>query len=215
MSTPVSTLIHPLRSGVDLEVTVWESKTPQIQGVGIVAHPHPLQGGTKDHKVVHIIAKSLNQLGYRCYCPNFRGVGLSTGVHDAGLGETTDLIELWQWIHAEHPHLPSVIAGFSFGGYVASHVQRHILQQYPQHSCRLVLAGPAIGKYDIPEPAQVPEDSLIIHGEVDEIIPLEQVLKWAKPQHLPVVVIPGAGHFFHGQLMVLQKFITRFLSEAH
>jgi alpha/beta superfamily hydrolase len=203
--------MHQLRSGLELEVSVWNASTEKPVGIAIIGHPHPLQGGTMNHKVVHILAKTLSQLGYLCYCPNFRGTGRSTGTHDSGTGECEDLLELWEHLHAQYPSCPSIISGFSFGGYVATHVQQSILNQKPEHSCHLVLIGAAIGKYEIDVPTSVPSNTLVIHGEEDEIIPLSNVMTWAQPQQLPVVVIPGAGHFFHGNLLTLQRVIFNFL----
>jgi alpha/beta superfamily hydrolase len=96
------------------------------------------------------------------------------------------------------------VAGFSFGGYVASQAARR-LAQAGQPADRLVLVGPATQNFDV---APVPPGTLVIHGEADEVVPLSATLDWARPQHLPVVVVPGVGHFFHGQLSLLKSIVT-------
>lgn len=174
----------------------------EVSGVAVICHPNPLQGGTNTNKVVQTTAKALSQLGYACYCPNLRGVGESEGVHDYGIGEVEDVIAVVEHARAEQGSLPLALAGFSFGGFVAARTRAVI------EADKLLLMGVAVGKYDIPTPP-VPADTLVIHGEEDEVIPLSAVLDWARPQDLPVLVFPGAGHFFHGKLVKLGQMIQR------
>ena len=174
----------------------------EVSGVAVICHPNPLQGGTNTNKVVQTTAKALSQLGYACYCPNLRGVGESAGVHDYGIGEVEDVIAVVEHARAEQGGLPLALAGFSFGGFVAARTRAVI------EADKLLLMGVAVGKYDIPTPS-VPADTLVIHGEEDEVIPLSAVLDWARPQDLPVLVFPGAGHFFHGKLVKLGQMIQR------
>ncbi len=171
-------------------------------GLALVAHPHPLFGGTADNKVAQILAKTLVELGYLTLRPNFRGVGQSEGTHDEGNGETDDLVAL---VHAAReryalPEAPLVLAGFSFGSLVVSRVAQRLA------AARMIFVGTAVTRGRV-EP--VPEDSIIIHGEKDDVVPLEQVLRWAEPQDLPVVVIPGADHFFHRRLHLIRNIIRR------
>jgi alpha/beta superfamily hydrolase len=161
-------------------------------GVALVAHPNPLQGGTLDNKVVQTLARSFHALGYASVRFNFRGVGASEGVFDDGAGETEDALAALA--HARERFgrsLPVVLAGFSFGCFVQSRVATRVVPQ------RLVLVGPAIGRFAF---GSVPADTIVIHGEDDEVVPLAQVFAWARPQELPIVVFPGCGHFFHGRL---------------
>lgn len=174
----------------------------EISGVAVICHPNPLQGGTNTNKVVQTAAKALAQLGYACYCPNLRGVGESEGQHDHGLGEVDDVLAVIAHARGEHGNLPLALAGFSFGGFVAARTRAVI------EADKLLLMGVAVGKYEIPTPP-VPADTLVIHGEEDEVIPLSAVLDWARPQDLPVLVFPGAGHFFHGKLVKLGQMIQR------
>ena len=171
-------------------------------GIAAVCHPNPTQGGTNTNKVIQTAAKALSQLGYTCYLPNLRGVGNSGGEHDHGIGEVDDVIAVVDYARAQHGPLPLALAGFSFGGFVAARTRARI------DADKLLLMGPAVGKYAIPTP-EVPADTLVIHGEADEVVPLENVMVWARPQHLPVIVLPEAGHFFHGRLVQLASVIKR------
>ncbi|MEN3032240.1 alpha/beta hydrolase [Chromobacterium amazonense] len=174
----------------------------EANGVAVICHPNPLQGGTHTNKVVQTAAKALSQMGYACYCPNLRGVGDSEGEHDYGQGEVDDVIAVVEYAKSQHPGLPLALAGFSFGGFVAARTRARI------EADKLLLMGVAVGKYPIPTP-DVPADALVIHGEEDEVIPLSNVMNWARPQSLPVLVLPGAGHFFHGRLVQLAQMIQR------
>jgi len=173
------------------------------RGIVLIAHPHPLFGGTLDNKVVQTLAKAYFAQGYVSVRMNFRGVGASQGVHDEGLGETEDWLAVAQAMHRRFGELPLLLAGFSFGAFVQSRVSKRLaeLGKAPE---RLVLVAAAVGRFQV-EP--VPAGSLVIHGEQDDVVPLSEVLAWARPQKLPVVVLPGAGHFFHGNLAELQRII--------
>lgn len=173
------------------------------RGIVLVAHPHPLYGGTMDNKVVQTLARAFIALGYASVRMNFRGVGSSAGTHDAGIGETDDMARLHAHMCEHYPDLPIVLAGFSFGTFVLSRLQQKLIAQN-QPAERLVLVGAAAGKWTLPD---VPADTLLIHGEQDDTIPLTDVLDWARPQDLPVVVIPGADHFFHRKLHHIKKLV--------
>jgi alpha/beta superfamily hydrolase len=173
------------------------------RGVAVLCHPHPVHGGTMDNKVVQTLARAFVQLGYRAVRFNFRGVGRSQGQWDEGNGEVDDALAV---IGAQRDaKLPLALGGFSFGGYVAARVaERMAASGSPVQ--RLVLVGPATSTFAMPA---VPADSLVIHGEADEVVPLQATLDWARPQGLPVVVLPGVGHFFHGQLTRLRDLVLR------
>jgi alpha/beta superfamily hydrolase len=170
----------------------------QHRGVALIAHPHPLFGGTLDNKVVQTLARSFVELGYATIRPNFRGVGATEGVHDEGRGEVEDMAAVWRYAQAEFGTAPPVLAGFSFGSFVQTHFAQTIAPE------RMVLVGVAVKRFDA---RPVPANTLVIHGELDETVPLADVLDWARPQDLPVVVVPGAGHFFHQKLNVLRSIV--------
>lgn len=174
-----------------------------LRGVALIAHPHPLFGGTVDNKVVQTLAKTFHSQGHVVVRMNFRGVGASGGVYDEGNGETEDWLVVVDEMRSRYGPLPLLLAGFSFGAYVQTRVAKRV-REMGAPAARLVLVAPAVGRFHA-EP--VTERTLVIHGESDEVVPLPDVLAWARPQRLPVVVLPGAGHFFHGNLVELQRII--------
>ena len=169
------------------------------RGIALVAHPHPLQGGTLDNKVAQTLAKTFLGLGYVATRFNFRGVGRSEGAFDDGIGETADALAALAHARTRFGNLPVVLAGFSFGTFVQTRVAESVAAE------RLVLVGPAVQRFAL---AGVPPDTIVVHGEEDDVVPLAAVLAWARPQELPVVVFPGCGHFFHGRLTQLQRTIS-------
>ena len=170
------------------------------RGVALIAHPLPTHGGTLDNKVVQTLAKTFVALGYAAVRFNFRGVGQSAGTFDEGEGETDDALAALAHARAElGAALPVILAGFSFGSFVQTRVAQRVQAQ------RLVLVGPAVGRFEV---AAVPADTIVIHGEEDEVVALADVFAWARPQELPIIVFPGCSHFFHGRLPQLQRVIT-------
>ncbi len=168
------------------------------RGIALIAHPNPVQGGSKDNKVVTTLAKTLFGLGYVVIRPNFRGVGASAGSFDQGNGETDDLIAVIRYAKERFGEMPLLLAGFSFGAFVQTRVARQVTAE------RLVLVGPAVNRF----PAEtVPANTLVIHGEHDDVVPLAAVFDWARPQQLPLVVVPGGEHFFHGRLHLLAQIV--------
>ena len=171
-------------------------------GTAVICHPHPVHGGTLDNKVVQTVARAAVQLGWRSVRFNFRGVGRSDGRWDEGVGEVNDCLAVIAALR--EPALPLLLAGFSFGGYVAAAAAQRLAPQ--AQAARLVLVGPSTQKQSVPN---VPADTLVIHGETDDVVPLSATLDWARPQTLPVIVFPGVGHFFHGQLALLKRVLLR------
>ena len=173
-------------------------------GVAVVCHPHPQHGGTLDNKVVQTLARAFVQLGWRSVRFNFRGVGASEGVWDDGRGEVDDALAVVAAQKVDGRLPPLLLAGFSFGGYVAAEVASRL--PAPERPQRLVLVGPSTQKQTVPS---VPADTVVIHGETDDVVPLAATLAWARPQALPVIVFPGVGHFFHGQLGLLKRVVLQ------
>ena len=177
------------------------------RGVAVVSHPHPLFGGTMDNKVVQTLARAFVQCGWTAVRFNFRGVGASAGTHDGGAGETADMRGL---VDQVAPEGPLALAGFSFGAFVTSHVAASLWPQRPLE--RLVLVGTAASRFTVATlPPEMHERTLVVHGEADDTVLLSAVMDWARPQSLPVTVVPGGGHFFHGQLPLLKGLVTRHL----
>ncbi len=184
----------------DIDCAIDEPEGP-LQGVAVVCHPHPQHGGTLDNKVVATLARAFVQCGWRAVRFNFRGIGGSAGAWDDGRGEIDDALAVAA--ASREAGQPLALAGFSFGGYVASHAAAAL------HPERLVLIAPATANFAL---APVPADTLVVHGEADDVVPLSATLDWARPQALPVLVVPAGGHFFHGQLPLLKSLVVRHLS---
>ena len=177
------------------------------RGVAVIAHPHPLFGGTMDNKVVQTLARAFVQSGWTGLRFNFRGVGASAGQHDEGRGETEDLLAL---VAGQAGEGPLALAGFSFGSFVASRALLSLWSARPVE--KIVLVGTAAARFEVAAlPPEAHDRTLVIHGEVDDTVPLQAVLDWARPQSLPVTVIPGGEHFFHGQLPLLKNLVLRHL----
>jgi uncharacterized protein len=177
------------------------------RGVAVIAHPHPLFGGTMENKVVQTLARAFVQSGWTALRFNFRGVGATQGAHDEGRGELDDMLAL---IAAQAGEGPLALAGFSFGSFVASGA---IARLWPSGRVqKMVLVGTAAQRFEVAVlPPEAHDATLVIHGEHDDTVPLASVLDWARPQTLPVTVVPGGSHFFHGQLPLLKSLVLRHL----
>ncbi|HEY0855642.1 MAG TPA: alpha/beta fold hydrolase [Albitalea sp.] len=179
-----------------------DSPTGEARGVAVICHPHPVHGGTLDNKVVQTLARAFVQLGWRTVRFNFRGAGGSEGEWDEGQGEVDDAMAVIGAVR--RPGEAFMLAGFSFGAYVAAEAASRLEgDAKPQ---RLVLVGPSTQKQKM---AAVPPDTVVVHGEADEVVPLSATFDWARPQSLPVIVLPGVGHFFHGQLTLLKNVVLQ------
>lgn len=173
-------------------------------GLALVIHPDPKGGGTYTNKIVQTTAKVLNQKGYICYCPNLRGVGMSDGTHDMGIGEVDDVMAIYNYARQAYPDLPLVLAGFSFGTSVVSNFAQQVEHQ------KLLLIAPAVTRYSVVVPDK--NKTLVIHGTDDEVISLADVSQWAEGYDIPISVFMKTGHFFHGKLVQLQNYLTQILA---
>ncbi len=184
---------------VDIPAQAW-------RGTAVIAHPHPLFGGTMDNKVVQTVARAFVQTGWRAVRFNFRGVGGSEGSYDNGTGELQDLLAVVA--HAA-PDGTLALAGFSFGAFVTSHA---VAAMTGRDLAKVVLVGTAASRFEVaPVAPDLHDRTLVLHGEQDDTVPLADVMNWARPQSLPVMVVPGGGHFFHGQLPLLRSLVARHL----
>lgn len=205
---------HHLLEGPDGKIEVFVEPRDAAKGIALIAHPHPLFGGTADNKVVTTLARAFRDLGCVTLRPSFRGVGGSEGEHTHGDKETHDQLAVLHWAQARFgSELPVYLAGFSFGAFVTTRVARH-LAEAGTPARRLVLVGTAAGyvegarSYDT---EAVAPDTVVIHGDRDETVRLENVLAWAEPLEIPVQVVPGADHFFHRKLHLIRSIIARAL----
>ncbi|MBS7809047.1 alpha/beta family hydrolase [Variovorax sp. PCZ-1] len=179
------------------------------KGIAIICHPHPLFGGTMDNKVVQTLARAFVQTGWTALRFNFRGIGRSAGAYDEGRGEADDLRELIKQLAPAGSAL--AVAGFSFGSFVASQVLAEAAQSHDLQ--KIVMVGTAASRFSVANiPAELHEKLLVVHGEQDDTVPLSSVMDWARPQVIPVTVVPGGGHFFHGQLPLLRGLVARHLN---
>lgn len=185
----------------------WPEGAPT--GWALVLHPNPSQGGTRDNKVVTTIARACVQHGLLALRPNFRGIGSSGGTFDHGKGELLDMAALVEQFRVRYPEIaamPWVLAGFSFGTSIAVQLYAKWDRLEKKLPNIVVLTGSAALRFRHSD-VKAPEDALVIHGEVDEVVPLSEVMDWSRPLGMPVVVIPEAGHFFHGKLLVLRQLV--------
>ena len=205
----IAAVIEGEAGAIELRAHVPADVAPRA--VAVVAHPHPLFGGTMDNKVVTTIARAFYDADAATYRFNFRGVGASAGAHDEGRGETRDMLAVIAHVQSLHPGLPLWLAGFSFGGAVTLAASEHI------QAAEMVLVAPALerlskwkeisnGQQDHTRP---PETTIIIHGEKDQTVPLADSMNWARPRNIPVVVVPDADHFFHLRLHIIKRLVSR------
>ena len=198
------------------EACAEQGRSSEPRAIAVVAHPLTTMGGTMDNKIVTTLAKTFAELGFAALRFNFRGAGASEGMFDEGGGEVEDALIAAQHMVDQFGQLPMILAGFSFGGYVQARAAERL---HPKAS-KLVLIAPAVGRFAPSTELRtgpstefrtgmphVPHNTLLIHGEQDEVIPLSNALDWARPQHLPVVVLPEAGHFFHGRLNQIKQIV--------
>ena len=180
------------------------------KGVAIIAHPHPLFGGTLDNKVVQTLARAFTQCGWTAVRFNFRGVGGTAGLHDEGRGELDDMLAV---VASTAPQGLLCLAGFSFGAFVTTHAFERLNPIRPID--KLVLVGTSVSRsVAAPIDPAAHLQTLVVHGEQDDTVALAAVMDWARPQALPVTVVPGGGHFFHGQLPLLRNLVVRHLSST-
>lgn len=179
----------------------------------VVCHPHPLHGGTMDNKVVTTLARAAHELGAPSVRFNFRGVGASAGGFDAGRGETDDALAAVAFARQRWPGAVPWLAGFSFGGHVALRASN---AAGPGAVARLVTVAPALGRNygSVQEVTVPPCPWLVVQGDADEVLDPALIIDWARQLAPPprLVVLPGVGHFFHGQLPVLQQHVAAFLA---
>lgn len=187
----------------------WPADTPT--GWALVLHPNPVQGGTRDNKVVTTIARSCVQEGLVAVRPNFRGIGKSEGEFDNGAGETQDMLAVVEQFSRDYPDIASgkwVMGGFSFGTSIGAQLYSTLAERGQKIPDAVILAGPAIERFRIRD-VELPDDTMLIHGELDDVVPLSETMDYARKAGLPVVVVPESGHFFHGKLITLRRLVEQ------
>jgi alpha/beta superfamily hydrolase len=210
------TLIEGAAGNIECSIATPEA----ARGLAVIAHPHPLYGGTMENKVITTLAKVYAEAGFATYRFNFRGVGKTEGTHDEGRGETDDMLRVIAHAHASQPGLPVHLAGFSFGGAIATRASA------TADFAQLLLVAPgfrritAAGMGDAPDPQDpalgemgrhTSDNTVIVHGDLDETVPLADSIAWATAREVPVVVVPGGEHFFHRKLHILREIVARWI----
>jgi len=193
-------------------VVDWPDSVPR--GWALVLHPNPMQGGTRDNKIVTTLARASVQQGLVAVRPNFRGIGTSAGQFDHGVGETADMLALITQFCAAYPEVAAgkwMLGGFSFGTSVAAQAYSTLAQDGQTLPDLLVLVGSAVQRFRFRD-VQLPADALLIHGDDDDVVPLAETMDFARQAQLPVVVVPNAGHFFHGRLGILKQLVAQRLA---
>ncbi|NYT64285.1 alpha/beta hydrolase [Alcaligenaceae bacterium] len=186
------------------------------RGWALVLHPHPLHGGARENKIVTTIARACVQHGLVAVRPNFRGVGASAGEFDQAVGETADMLELVRQFSSVYPEAAAgkwVLAGFSFGTSVAAQLYSQLAENTERLPTALLLAGSAVNRFKF-RAVTVPDDTFLVHGEADEVVPLAEAMDFARNHSLPMVVVPDASHFFHGKLIVLRQLLQQRLASV-
>jgi hypothetical protein len=173
---------------------------PALTGCAVICHPHPQHGGTMHNKVVHTLARALQEQGLASLRFNYRGVGASAGSYDEGVGESADALAAVAWMRARHPLLPLTLAGFSFGGVIALRICAAAAP------ARLITVAPAVSRLSaagVPRPAC---PWLLVQGLADDVVDPDEVRRWAGGFEPPpeLALLPGVGHFFHGALHQLK-----------
>ena len=192
----------------------WPDEGQALQGWALILHPHPLHGGARDNKVVTTMSRAAVQQGLLAVRPNFRGVGLSAGQFDKAVGETADMLALVEQFTQQYTDLAQAkwaLAGFSFGTAVAAQLYSALREQQRALPQALILAGPAVERFRFRE-LSLPEDTLLIHGEADEVVPLSEAMDFARAQGLPITLLPDSSHFFHGRLLTLRQLVAQRLA---
>jgi uncharacterized protein len=190
-----------------LEAVIWtpHSGAPP-QNAALVCHPHPLFGGTLHNKVVYQAAKALDGLGMPVLRFNFRGAGLSEGKHDRGRGELDDVRTALEFLAAEFPRTPLLLAGFSFGCWVGLRVGCEDARVE-----QLIGIGAPVNNSDFSYLRECSKPKLFVHGANDEHGDVNKVRRMVEelPGRNELVVIDGVDHFFAGKIEELGAAITR------
>lgn len=186
-------------------VTVPEIVHPQL--VAVLGHPHSLQGGSMNNKVVTTLARACKELGIPSVRFNFRQVGNSQGQFDNGIGESEDMLILSRLWQTEYPQCRFIFAGFSFGSYVAYRTAAHMAHEL------LISVAPPVHHYDYKALQPTPAPWCILQGETDEVVPSRLVIDFTQQMALPLTLFPHTGHFFHGQLLPLKAAVINIINE--
>jgi len=202
-----ATFLLPGPAGA-IEMATAPAESAARAGTAILCHPHPLQGGTMQNKVVTTLERSLRELGLATVRFNFRGVGASEGSFDDGVGETDDLAAIAEWVRKVNPGDVLWLAGFSFGSYVAFRGAKRL------DAAQLIQIAPPASRWAFGEVEAPGCPWLVVQGEADEVVDPAAVYAWidamAEPPQL--IRMPDTSHFFHRRLLELRDAVKSAVS---
>lgn len=195
--------------GQQLEANILVPSTPNLAYIALLGHPHSLQGGTMNNKVVTTMARSFKELNIASIRFNFRGVGRSAGEYDAGIGESDDMVILADQCRAAFPHIQWIFAGFSFGSYVAYRAATQ------RQSTLLITIAPPVHHYHY-DASAISSPWHIIQGNQDDVVEANLVKQFAAKATLPLPIheFPETGHFFHGKLLALKDTLQMIIQQT-
>jgi hypothetical protein len=181
----------------------------EVLGIAVICHPHPLYGGSMHNKVVHTLAKSLAECKYTAVRFNFRGVGDSAGSYDEGIGEADDAMAVADWAMKQQADMPVILAGFSFGSFVALQAASKIQTR------ALITVAPPVRMFDFENLQGIDCPWLLIQGDQDEVVEVNSVINWVRTlKHPPQLeIVNDSSHFFHGKLIELRSICEEFVQK--
>jgi len=198
-----------------LEGRYHHSKKPGAP-IALILHPHPQFGGTMNNKVVYAMYKSFVKRGFSTLRFNFRGVGRSQSTFDNGQGEMSDAASALDWMQAHNPNASSCwIGGFSFGAWISM----QLMMRRPEINGFISVAPPA-SQHDFSFLAPCPASGILIHGDRDEIVPVDSVdklaakLKSQKNITIDYEIVKGCDHFFGNHMVQLNKIVDDYLDKS-
>lgn len=185
--------------------------------VALILHPHPLHGGSMNNKVTYLTYQAFIERGFSVMRFNFRGVGKSEGVYDNGEGELADAATILDWLQNFRPNARSFwVSGFSFGAWIGM----QLLMRRPEVRGFISVAPPA-NMYDFSFLAPCPISGLIVHGDRDDVVPVDSVKnligKLSKQRGITLTheVVEGADHFFKSHMEALNRVLLTYLETAY
>ena len=194
-----------------LEALLWTTRDANPERVALVCHPHPLFGGTLHNKVVFRVAKALHTSGMPVLRFNFRGAGMSEGVHDNGQGERGDVVTALDFLATEFPNRPIFLAGFSFGAWVGLRAGCE-----DQRVTALIGLGLPVNNSDITYLLSCSKPTLLLQGTNDQFGSSEklQALFNAIPEPKKLVFVDKADHFVTNRLDLVSNAVADWLPKS-
>ena len=208
---------HPVTEKLDiagpagkLEAILERPGEGALEGAVVVCHPHPQHGGTMHNKVAYTLSRAFVRSGFEALRFNFRGTEGSEGRYDDGIGELDDALAAIEFMRSRHGAYPLWLAGFSFGAAIA------VRAAVATHIDGLISVAPAISRFASGLESQPECPWLIIQGDVDELVDVEETVTWVDSLEPgpELLIINGGEHFFHGRLTELRQAVMDFVADS-